>query len=156
MIAFRDEITARLGVKLLVHVNQEGVSRGISAVASGSSVHTRVMKTEALGQALDQRRYDVVLGGARRDKERSRAKEPIFSHRSAGHIWNLRGQRPEFWRLFKPLRHGDAGLGIAPDAEIVCFRDGPQHRPWPAPAGRANLEPRAEELNRPAMPHMAS
>jgi len=114
MIAFRDEITARLGVELIVHVNQEGVSRGISPVASGSSVHTRVMKTEALRQALDQGRYDAVLGGARRDEERSRAKERIFSHRSAGHVWNPRSQRPELWRLFNTRIHGDESVRVFP------------------------------------------
>jgi len=100
MIAFRDEAAARAGMDLLVHVNQEGVRRGISPIDSGSSVHTQVMKTEALRQALDNWKFDLALGGARRDEEKSRAKERIFSHRDAGHAWNPRKQRPELWRLF--------------------------------------------------------
>ena len=100
MIAFRDQTAARLGLDLLVHINQDGVARGISPVTSGSSVHTQVMKTEALRQALDKWRFDAAFGGARRDEEKSRAKERIFSHRSANHAWDPRNQRPELWRLF--------------------------------------------------------
>jgi len=100
MIAFRDETAARLGMDLLVHVNEEGLARGISPVASGSSVHTQVMKTEGLRQAMDKWRFDAALGGARRDEEKSRAKERIFSYRSAGHAWDPRKQRPELWQLF--------------------------------------------------------
>jgi len=100
MIAFRDQTAAHLGVELQVHVNEEGLARGISPVASGSTVHTQVMKTEALRQALDKGRFDAAFGGARRDEEKSRAKERIFSHRSASHSWDPRGQRPELWRIF--------------------------------------------------------
>ena len=85
MIAFRDQTAARLGVDLRVHINEEGVARGVSPVASGSSLHTQVMKTEGLLQALDKWKFDVAFGGARRDEEKSRAKERIFSHRSASH-----------------------------------------------------------------------
>src|SRR5665213_1093355 len=100
MIAFRDQTAARTGMDLLVHVNEEGVKRGISPVASGSAVHTQVMKTEGLRQALDKWKFDAAFGGARRDEEKSRAKERIFSHRSASHGWNPRNQRPELWRVF--------------------------------------------------------
>jgi len=100
MIAFRDETARRLGIKLIVHVNKEGLKRGVSPIASGSQVHTQVMKTEALRQALDAGRFDAAFGGARRDEEKSRAKERIFSHRSAAHAWDPRNQRPELWRLF--------------------------------------------------------
>jgi len=100
MIAFRDETAARLGMDMLVHVNEEGVARGISPFASGSSIHTQVMKTEGLRQALDKWKFDAAFGGARRDEEKSRAKERIFSHRSASHTWDPRNQRPELWRLF--------------------------------------------------------
>lgn len=100
MIAFRDETAARLGVELRVHINEEGVARGVSPVASGSSLHTQVMKTEGLLQALDKWKFDVAFGGARRDEEKSRAKERIFSHRSATHVWDPRNQRPELWKLF--------------------------------------------------------
>ena len=100
MISFRDETAARLGMDLLVHVNEEGLKRGISPVTSGSAIHTQVMKTEGLRQALDKWRFDAAFGGARRDEEKSRAKERIFSHRSASHGWDPRNQRPELWRLF--------------------------------------------------------
>jgi sulfate adenylyltransferase subunit 2 len=100
MIAFRDATAARLGMELVVHVNQDGLKRGISPVASGSTLHTQVMKTEALRQALDQGRFDAAFGGARRDEEKSRAKERVFSHRSASHAWDPRNQRPELWHLF--------------------------------------------------------
>ena len=100
MIAFRDATAARLGMQLVVHVNEDGLKRGISPVASGSTLHTQVMKTEALRQALGQGRFDAAFGGARRDEEKSRAKERVFSHRSASHAWDPRNQRPELWHLF--------------------------------------------------------
>ncbi|SDR23033.1 sulfate adenylyltransferase subunit 2 [Rhizobiales bacterium GAS113] len=100
MIAFRDEAARRTGLELIVHVNEAGVRRGISPVASGAALHTHVMKTEALRQALDSGAFDAALAGARRDEEMSRAKERIFSHRSAAHGWDPRNQRPELWRLF--------------------------------------------------------
>jgi len=100
MITFRDETVQRLGMDLLVHVNPDGIERGISPVASGSALHTQVMKTEGLRQALDAGGYDAAFGGARRDEEKSRAKERIFSHRSVGHAWDPRNQRPELWNIF--------------------------------------------------------
>jgi sulfate adenylyltransferase subunit 2 len=109
MIAFRNETARRLGLKLIVHTNQDGVARGVSPIASGSQVHTQVMKTEALRQALDLGGYDAAFGGARRDEEKSRAKERIFSHRSAAHAWDPRNQRPELWRLFNTrIREGES------------------------------------------------
>jgi sulfate adenylyltransferase subunit 2 len=108
MIAFRDETARRLGIDLLVHTNQDGLARGIGPVASGSSVHTQVMKTEALKQALDLYGFDAAFGGARRDEEKSRAKERIFSFRSQGHVWDPRNQRPELWNLFNTrIRPGE-------------------------------------------------
>ena len=100
MIAFREETAARVGMDLLIHVNEEGMRRGISPIASGSALHTQVMKTEGLRQALDKWKFDLAFGGARRDEEKSRAKERIFSHRTATHAWDPRNQRPELWRLF--------------------------------------------------------
>jgi len=100
MIAFRDRTVAQHGLDLITHTNPEGLRRGIDPVASGSALHTQVMKTEALRQALDAHGFDAALGGARRDEEKSRAKERIFSHRSAGHVWDPRNQRPELWSLF--------------------------------------------------------
>ncbi len=109
MIAFRDETAQRLDLRLLVHTNEEGVKRGVSPIASGSAVHTQVMKTEALRQALDKWKFDAAFGGARRDEEKSRAKERIFSHRSAAHAWDPRNQRPELWRLFNTrIRPGES------------------------------------------------
>ena len=109
MIAFRDEAARRAGMPLIVHINQDGVRRGISPVASGSSVHTQVMKTEGLRQALEAGGYDAAFGGARRDEEKSRAKERIFSHRSATHAWDPRNQRPELWQLFNTrIRQGES------------------------------------------------
>jgi sulfate adenylyltransferase subunit 2 len=109
MIAFRDETARRLGLDLIVHINHDGVKRGISPFASGSQLHTQVMKTESLRQALDSGRYDAAFGGARRDEEKSRAKERIFSHRSAAHAWDPRNQRPELWRLFNTrIREGES------------------------------------------------
>jgi sulfate adenylyltransferase subunit 2 len=109
MIAFRDQIAARYGAKLLVHTNADGVARGINPIASGSALHTQVMKTEALKQALDQYGFDAAFGGARRDEEKSRAKERIFSFRSPGHVWDPRNQRPELWNLFNTqIRQGES------------------------------------------------
>ena len=100
MIQHRDQIAERYGVKLLVYTNPEGIARGINPIASGSQLHTQVMKTEALKQALDKYGFDAAFGGARRDEEKSRAKERVFSFRSAGHVWDPRNQRPELWQLF--------------------------------------------------------
>jgi sulfate adenylyltransferase subunit 2 len=100
MIRHRDEIAARHGLKLLVYTNPEGLARGINPITSGSQLHTQVMKTEALKQALDKWEFDAAFGGARRDEEKSRAKERIFSFRSAGHVWDPRNQRPELWNLY--------------------------------------------------------
>ena len=109
MIVFRDATVQRLGLDLLVHTNEEGRARGISPVTSGSALHTAVMKTEALKQALDRYAFDAAFGGARRDEEKSRAKERIFSLRSAEHSWNPRNQRPELWRLYNTrLRDGES------------------------------------------------
>jgi sulfate adenylyltransferase subunit 2 len=100
MIAFRDCTVQERGLRLLVHVNPDGVARDINPITSGSALHTQIMKTEALKQALDLHGFDAAMGGARRDEEKSRAKERIFSFRSANHVWDPRNQRPELWRLF--------------------------------------------------------
>jgi sulfate adenylyltransferase subunit 2 len=100
MILHRDSIAKRYGVELLVYTNPEGVARGIDPIRSGSQLHTQVMKTEGLKQALDKWGFDAAFGGARRDEEHSRAKERVFSFRSAGHVWDPRNQRPELWNLY--------------------------------------------------------
>ena len=100
MIEFRDREAARLGLDLIVHINDEGVARGIGPITHGSKLHTDVMKTEALKQALDQYGFDAAFGGARRDEEKSRAKERVFSFRSKSHRWDPKNQRPELWNLY--------------------------------------------------------
>jgi len=100
MYEFRDQIASRYGLDLLVHVNQEGLAKGIGPISHGSRVHTDVMKTQGLRQALDEHRFDAAFGGARRDEEKSRAKERIFSFRSAAHRWDPKKQRPELWALY--------------------------------------------------------
>jgi len=109
MYAFRAETAQRYGLDLRVHINQDGLARGINPIFSGSQLHTHVMKTEGLRQALDAGKFDAAFGGARRDEEKSRAKERIFSHRSAQHAWDPRNQRPELWRLFNTrIREGES------------------------------------------------
>ena len=113
MIRFRDETVARLGLDLIVHINADGVARGIGPFSHGSKVHTDVMKTEGLKQALDAGRYDAAFGGARRDEEKSRAKERVFSFRGAGHRWDPKNQRPELWTLYNTR--------IAPGESVRVF-----------------------------------
>jgi len=109
MIEFRDRMAREVGFELLVHINQEGVAQGIGPFTHGSAIHTDVMKTQALKQALDTHRFDIAIGGARRDEEASRAKERIFSFRSAQHRWDPKAQRPELWRLYNAMkRRGEA------------------------------------------------
>jgi sulfate adenylyltransferase subunit 2 len=109
MIAFRDETARRLGFELLVHINQEGLALGIDPFRHGSALHTDIMKTQALKQALDRYEFDAAFGGARRDEEKSRAKERVFSIRSAQHRWDPKQQRPELWRLYNArMRKGES------------------------------------------------
>jgi sulfate adenylyltransferase subunit 2 len=109
MIAFRDQVASAGDVEVLVHINEEGVREGISPFTHGATVHTDVMKTVALKQALDKYGFDAAIGGARRDEEKSRAKERIFSFRNAQHRWDPRNQRPEFWHTFNThIRKGES------------------------------------------------
>jgi sulfate adenylyltransferase subunit 2 len=114
MIAFRDAMVARLGLKMIVHINQDGVRRGINPFDSGSALHTQVMKTEGLKQALDQYGFDAAFGGARRDEEKSRAKERIFSFRSASHAWDPKNQRPELWRVYNTRVNKGESIRVFP------------------------------------------
>jgi sulfate adenylyltransferase subunit 2 len=114
MIRFRDETAARLGLNLLVHINQDGVKRGINPIDSGSTVHTQVMKTEGLKQALDKYGFDAAFGGARRDEEKSRAKERIFSFRNANHAWDPKNQRPELWRVYNTRINKGESIRVFP------------------------------------------
>ncbi len=113
MIRFRDETAARLGLGLIVHVNRDGLAQGINPFTHGSSLYTHIMKTEALKQALTEYGFDAAFGGARRDEERSRAKERVFSFRSANHVWDPKNQRAELWHLYN--------CRIAPGESIRVF-----------------------------------
>ena len=114
MIAFRDKVARELGLDLIVHVNESGLARGVGPVSHGSKVHTDVMKTQALRQALDKYQFDVALGGARRDEECSRAKERVFSVRNAHHRWDPKRQRPEPWRLYNARKRKGESMRVFP------------------------------------------
>jgi sulfate adenylyltransferase subunit 2 len=114
MISFRDETARRLNLDLIVHVNEEGIKQGINLFTSGSALHTHVMKTEGLKQALDNHGFDAAFGGARRDEEKSRAKERIFSFRSKNHTWDPRNQRPELWNLFNTRINPGESIRVFP------------------------------------------
>jgi sulfate adenylyltransferase subunit 2 len=113
MIAFRDQTVADLGLELIVHVNLDGLEQNIGPFTHGSSIHTHVMKTLGLRQALDKYGFDAAFGGARRDEEKSRAKERIFSFRNAQHAWDPKNQRPEMWKTYNTR--------VAPGESIRIF-----------------------------------
>ncbi|HSM99931.1 MAG TPA: sulfate adenylyltransferase subunit CysD [Rudaea sp.] len=109
MIEFRDRRAAETGVDLIVHINQDGVREGVGPFTHGASLHTEIMKTQALKQALDKYKFDAAIGGARRDEEKSRAKERVFSFRDAQHRWEPRRQRPELWNVYNTrVRKGES------------------------------------------------
>ena len=114
MIAFRDRMAAEAGVELVVHTNREGVAAGVTPFTHGSDRYTEVMKTVALRQALDAGRHDIIFVGARRDEEKSRAKERIFSLRDARHRWDPRAQRPELWNLYNTRLRAGESLRVSP------------------------------------------
>jgi sulfate adenylyltransferase subunit 2 len=114
MYTMRDRVAEESGMKLLVHVNPDGIAQGIDPFIHGSSVHTDIMKTQGLKQALEQHSFDAAFGGARRDEEKSRAKERIFSFRSRTHQWDPKDQRPELWRLYNARKHQGESLRIFP------------------------------------------
>jgi sulfate adenylyltransferase subunit 2 len=114
MVTFRDETAKRLGWDLIVHINEDGVRRGINPFTSGSSLHTQVMKTEGLKQALDKYGFDAAFGGARRDEEKSRAKERIFSFRTTTHAWDPKNQRPELWHVYNTRVHKGESIRVFP------------------------------------------
>ena len=131
MIAFRDRRAAETGVELRTWMNPEGVARGVGPVSHGAAVHTDVMKTQALRQALDHWGFDAVIGGARRDEEKSRAKERIFSFRSAQHRWDPKNQRPELWSLYNTRIHRGESVRVFPlsnwtelDVWLYILREG--------------------------------
>ena len=114
MIEFRDRVAKEPGVHLIVHVNEEGLRAGVNPFTSGSRLHTDVMKTQALKQALDKYKFDAAFGGARRDEEKSRAKERVFSLRSAEHRWDPKNQRPEPWQLFNTRKAPGESFRVFP------------------------------------------
>jgi len=114
MIQFRDATAKRLGLKLIIHINEDGLKRGINPFDSGSALHTQVMKTESLKQALDKHGFDAAFGGARRDEEKSRAKERIFSFRDRHHGWDPKNQRPELWRLYNTRVNKGESIRVFP------------------------------------------
>jgi len=114
MISFRDRTARELGLDLLVHINQEGVDAGIGPFSHGSKVHTDVMKTQGLKQALDKYGFDAAFGGARRDEEKSRAKERVYSFRDKNHRWDPKNQRPELWSLYNSNVHQGESIRVFP------------------------------------------
>ena len=114
MYEFRDAMAKKLGLKLIVHINHEGLRQGISPITHGSRIHTDIMKTEGLKQALDKYAFDAAFGGARRDEEKSRAKERVFSFRSAQHRWDPKQQRPELWSLYNSRKHKGESIRVFP------------------------------------------
>ena len=130
MIAFRDALVAQYGLDLRVHINPDGVRDGIGPFTHGAAVHTDVMKTQALKQALDAGKYDCAIGGARRDEEKSRAKERVFSFRNAQHRWDPKNQRPELWNLYNTRIHAGESVRVFPmsnwtelDVWLYIFRE---------------------------------
>jgi len=114
MIEFRDRKAAEMGMDLLVHVNEDGVRDGVGPFTHGSAMHTDIMKTASLKQALDKYKFDAAFGGARRDEEKSRAKERVFSFRSAEHRWDPKKQRPEPWNLYNTRIHPGESIRVFP------------------------------------------
>lgn len=114
MIEFRDRMARELGLDLIVHVNPEGIAKKINPFIHGSAVHTDIMKTESLKQALDKFGFDAAFGGARRDEEKSRAKERIFSFRTAQHRWDPKRQRPELWRAYNARKNKGESIRVFP------------------------------------------
>ena len=130
MIAFRDRRAQETGIPLTVHTNPDGVAQGIGPITHGATVHTDVMKTQALKQALDAGGFDAAIGGARRDEEKSRAKERIFSFRTAQHRWDPKNQRPELWNLYNTRIHKGESVRVFPlsnwtelDVWLYIFRE---------------------------------
>jgi sulfate adenylyltransferase subunit 2 len=114
MYEFRARMVAEVGMELIVHVNREGLAQGINPFTHGSAIHTDIMKTQALRQALNEYGFDAAFGGARRDEEKSRAKERIFSFRSAQHRWDPKNQRPELWKVYNTRKHKGESVRVFP------------------------------------------
>ena len=114
MVAFRDKTVSDLDLELIVYINKDGLERGVGPFSHGSTIHTDVMKTQALKQALDKYTFDVAFGGARRDEEKSRAKERVFSFRTNKHQWDPKNQRPELWNIYNAKKHKGESIRVFP------------------------------------------
>ncbi len=114
MISFRDEMAEKVSMDLIVHINQEGVDQGVGPFTHGSALHTEIMKTQALKQALDKYQFDAAFGGARRDEEKSRAKERVFSFRTPQHRWDPKNQRPELWNIYNTRINKGESIRVFP------------------------------------------
>ena len=114
MIEFRDKMANESGMELIVHINQEGVAQGVGPITHGSKVHTDIMKTQGLKQALNEHKFDAAFGGARRDEEKSRAKERVYSFRDENHRWDPKNQRPELWNIYNGMVHQGESIRVFP------------------------------------------
>ncbi|MDA1284735.1 MAG: sulfate adenylyltransferase subunit CysD [Proteobacteria bacterium] len=114
MYSFREQIVKQMGMKLITHINPEGIKKNINPLTNGSSVHTDIMKTQGLKQAMDKYQFDVAFGGARRDEEKSRSKERIFSFRTPNHLWDPKNQRPELWNLYNTYINKTESIRVFP------------------------------------------
>jgi len=114
MYEFRDDMARDIGMELIVHINPEGVEKDVNPFTHGSAIHTEIMKTEGLKQALDKYGFDAAFGGARRDEEKSRAKERVFSFRTAQHRWDPKNQRPELWKIYNTRKHKGESIRVFP------------------------------------------
>ena len=114
MIEFRDRMAKESGMDLIVHINQEGVAQGVGPITHGSKVHTDIMKTQGLKQALNEHKFDAAFGGARRDEEKSRAKERVYSFRDENHRWDPKNQRPELWNIYNGMVHQGESIRVFP------------------------------------------
>ena len=114
MIEFRDKMAKESGMELIVHINQEGVAQGVGPITHGSKVHTDIMKTQGLKQALNEHQFDAAFGGARRDEEKSRAKERVYSFRDENHRWDPKNQRPELWNIYNGMVHQGESIRVFP------------------------------------------
>ena len=114
MIEFRDRMAKEVGMDLIVHINQDGVNQGVGPFTHGSKVHTDIMKTQALKQALNKYKFDAAFGGARRDEEKSRAKERVYSFRDENHRWDPKSQRPELWNIYNGMVHQGESIRVFP------------------------------------------
>ena len=114
MIEFRDKMAKESGMDLIVHINQEGVAQGVGPITHGSKVHTDIMKTQGLKQALNEHQFDAAFGGARRDEEKSRAKERVYSFRDENHRWDPKNQRPELWNIYNGMVHQGESIRVFP------------------------------------------